>query len=44
MDEPQESTEPVEKNPSEFSTVGDNEEIAPDSYGQAVLDPSGARR
>jgi hypothetical protein len=30
---PQECTEPVEKDPSEFSTVGDNEEIAPESYG-----------
>jgi hypothetical protein len=35
----QESTEPVEKNPSEFSTVGENEEVKPESYGQAVLDP-----
>ncbi len=35
----QESTKPVEKNPSEFSTVSDNEEIVPESYGQVVLDP-----
>jgi hypothetical protein len=35
----QEDTEPVEENPSEFSTVGADDEIAPESYSQAVLDP-----
>ena len=35
----QEDTEPVEENPSEFSTVGADDEIAPESYGQAILDP-----
>ena len=34
-----ENTEPVEENPSEFSTVSDNDEVALESYSQAVLDP-----
>ena len=34
-----ENIEPVEENPSEFSTVSDNDEVAPESYSHAVLDP-----
>ena len=34
-----ENTELVEENPSEFSTVSDNDEVALESYSQAVLDP-----
>ena len=34
-----ENTEPVEENPSEFSTVSDNDEVALESYSQAVLEP-----
>ena len=34
-----ENTEPVEENPSEFSTVSDNDEVALEPYSQAVLDP-----
>ena len=34
-----ENTEPVEENPSKFSTVSDNDEVALESYSQAVLEP-----
>jgi len=33
-----ENIEPVEENPSEFSTVSDNDKVAPKSYSQAVID------
>ena len=39
-----ENTEPVEENLSEFSTVSDNDEVALESYSQAVLDPVPPRR
>ncbi len=34
-----ENIEPVEENPSEFSTVSGNDDVASESYSQAVLDP-----
>ncbi len=33
-----EKNPPVEKNPIEFFTVGDNEEMTPESYSQTVLE------
>ena len=39
-----EYSEPVEENPSEFSTVSDNDEVALESYSQAVLEPEDASR